>query len=151
MRWARPFESRIEYEPNTGCWLWSGAVDACGYGRINVAGHTRRAHRIAYIEARGAIPPGLEVLHRCDTPCCVNPEHLTTGTHAANMADMAAKGRAASKSGPRNGRAKISPSLAAEIRTSEADAQSLAAELGLHFCTIYRIRRSKHWTMESQL
>lgn len=74
--------TRIEFDTNGGCWLWSGAVDEFGYGRINIRGRNTKAHRAAFLEFTGAIPEGREVLHTCDTPCCVNPAHLIPGTHA---------------------------------------------------------------------
>ncbi len=82
-----------EPEPNTGCWLWLGRRDDEGYGRFKANG-VRLAHREFYLHHRGAIPDGHDVLHRCDTPACVNPNHLFTGTHADNMRDMIKKGRA---------------------------------------------------------
>jgi hypothetical protein len=73
----------------TGCWLWTAARSKSGYGSF--AG--RRAHRVAHEFALGPIPPGLHVLHTCDVPACVRPDHLWLGTHADNMADKVAKGR----------------------------------------------------------
>lgn len=138
--------TRIEFDTNGGCWLWSGAVDEFGYGRINIRGRNTKAHRAAFLEFTGAIPEGREVLHTCDTPCCVNPAHLIPGTHAENMADMAKKGRADSKRGPRNTKAKITPELANEIRRSTASARDVAERYGLHWATVYRVRRGQHWT-----
>lgn len=86
------------FEENTdrsesGCHVWTGAKTDKGYGLIEVAGKTRRAHRVAYETFKGAIPAGLLILHRCDNPSCVNPEHLRAGTQAENMQEMVAKGR----------------------------------------------------------
>jgi hypothetical protein len=86
-------------EPNTGCLLWLGKVGTDGYGLFKVGGKRRAAHRVSYEIHKGPIPPGLWVLHRCDTPACVNPEHLFLGTHADNMRDMVAKGRMAGTGG----------------------------------------------------
>ena len=78
-----------------GCVVWLGPKDADGYGMVRMSGNVvRRAPRIAYALAKGAIPDGMIVMHACDNPPCVNPEHLTIGTHADNMADKVAKGRA---------------------------------------------------------
>jgi hypothetical protein len=82
------------------CIEWQGYLDKNGYG-ITSMGTVRdgtlkngvRAHRKSWIEAYGPIPEGLLVLHRCDNPSCVNPEHLFLGTQSDNMRDMWEKGK----------------------------------------------------------
>lgn len=83
-------------EPNTGCWLWCGGTrnKRVGlYGGITVRRRSLYAHRVSYEVFVGPIPEGLDVLHRCDQPACINPEHLTAGTHRENMQDCLRKGR----------------------------------------------------------
>jgi hypothetical protein len=75
------------------CWEWLATKNNKGYGRIQVNGKSRLAHRISYGLKNGEIPRGLEVLHKCDNPLCVNPKHLFLGTHKDNLQDMAKKGR----------------------------------------------------------
>src|SRR5438132_871214 len=77
-----------------GCWLWTASVKGpeCPYGTFS-AGGTRAVHRISYELAFGAIPAGMFVLHDCDTPLCVRPDHLFLGTQQDNMRDMIRKGR----------------------------------------------------------
>ena len=86
----------IQPEPNSGCWLWTGRVARNGYGTWGGgrSGERISAHRLAWQEANGPVPDGLQVLHRCDVRCCVNPEHLFLGTARENTRDMMAKGRA---------------------------------------------------------
>jgi len=76
-----------------GCWEWTGSKNNHGYGRINVNRYPAYAHRVAYELVTGEDITGLELLHSCDNPGCVNPDHLTPGTHKENMRDMTAKGR----------------------------------------------------------
>ena len=76
-----------------GCWEFTGPRANYGYGKVGFADGMRAAHRISWEHHNGPIPVGMLVLHRCDNPPCVNPEHLWIGTQADNMRDMVAKGR----------------------------------------------------------
>ena len=78
-----------------GCWVWNGAKRTkFSYGVFSIKHQNHQAHRIAWELVNGSIPDGLFVLHKCDNPPCVNPEHLFLGTHIDNMRDMVKKGRA---------------------------------------------------------
>lgn len=87
----------------SGCWLWTAAVDRDGYGKFQFPGPTgqvhQRAHRWAYEHFVGPIPSGHVVMHRCDTPRCVNPNHLDVGLPIDNNDDKVAKGRQAKQWG----------------------------------------------------
>ena len=78
----------------TGCLIYSGYVGTHGYGQIGFDKRVYRAHRFSWEAWRGEIPPGLHVLHSCDTRACINVDHLFLGTQAQNMRDMIEKGRA---------------------------------------------------------
>lgn len=94
---ARPLQERFEEKyipvPEAGCWLWTAAVDTYGYGRIGFGDGLISAHRVSWALYRGEIPNGLCVLHACDVPSCVNPDHLFLGTHSDNSKDCFNKGR----------------------------------------------------------
>lgn len=84
----------MRLEPETGCWVWKNNKDRDSYGRVRIGGRkTTGAHRLSYITFVGQIPNGMRVLHKCDNPSCVNPEHLFLGTHSDNMRDMYNKRR----------------------------------------------------------
>lgn len=84
----------INYNFTTPCLLWTGRKSKDGYGKINRKGKTLSAHRYSWTLVNGPIPEGLFVLHKCDVPTCINPDHLFLGTHQDNMDDMKNKGRA---------------------------------------------------------
>lgn len=77
-----------------GCWLWIAGAEASGYGAFGVTLHRRvRAHVVSMMLHLGTVDLGACVLHKCDNPPCVNPEHLFLGSRADNMADKKQKGR----------------------------------------------------------
>ena len=76
------------------CVEWRGGRDRDGYG-ISYVGGRRGAHRFTWEKTYGKIPDGFCVLHHCDNPPCVNPEHLFLGTNLDNVRDRDAKGRQA--------------------------------------------------------
>lgn len=84
----------IHPEPNSGCWLWTGAISSDGYGYIRDGdGGKKPASHVALMLYAKAVPAGLQACHRCDNPYCANPDHLFVGTHKENTADKMAKGR----------------------------------------------------------
>lgn len=108
LRTKKPVEERFwaRVEKTPGCWIWTMArkkyfLSKYRYGRLNINGKNYRAHRISWEIHYGKIPKGLCVLHRCDNPCCVRPDHLFLGTRADNNRDTMLKGRKAT--GKRHG------------------------------------------------
>lgn len=75
------------------CWLWTRYRQSHGYGAMYFNSTRQLTHRISWQLANGAIPPGMNVLHRCDVGACVNPDHLFLGTQPDNVRDMIDKGR----------------------------------------------------------
>lgn len=90
------FWSRVNKSAAGGCWTYEGPKRA-GYGLICVDGKSTGAHRYSFEINCGEIPSGKHIMHACDTPSCVNPEHLSIGTHSENMVDMYRKGRGNNK------------------------------------------------------
>lgn len=144
------FSRKYQVDDTTGCWVWTASILQTGYGQIQVDGRPMKAHRLSWILARGPIPDGLCVCHRCDNPKCVNPDHLFLGTAAENTADRHAKGRSAM--GPGSGTAKLNEQTVAEIRRLYTryghvnNSVHLARRFGVAHSTIGRIVRGERWT-----
>ena len=88
------------YISRNGCWEWTAGTDGCGYGRIWFNNKNQTAHTVAYSVFVGPIPDGQHVLHSCDNPKCINPSHLSLGTHLDNMRHKAERGRVSGDKNP---------------------------------------------------
>lgn len=120
------FWDKVDQGP--GCWIWTAARDGNGYGRVGNKTGTYAAHRVAYERTIGPIPDGMHVLHKCDTPACVRPDHLFLGTHADNMRDMAIKRRG--NGGPSAGLTPEEVKLARQWRSEGLAFHIIAQRLG---------------------
>lgn len=127
-----------------GCWLWHAGCDREGYGRTKWLGKTTRAHRVAYTLTYGAIPIGLAVLHRCDTPACCNPKHLFLGTPRDNYVDAKSKDR--HSRGERNGCSKLTATEVIAIRRDGRRQIDIAADYGIRQSTVSEIKLRHRWS-----
>jgi hypothetical protein len=148
-----PIEERLEAhsmpEPMTGCTLWIGGSTPKGYGSLGFLGTTRPAHRVSYMVHVGPIPDGLHVLHRCDTPACINPDHLFLGTNTDNVRDKVSKGRASSLPGELHPMARLTAEQVLDIRHRRHRGENsamLAKAYGLSRGGVACICSGKTWT-----
>lgn len=117
--------------------------DKSGYGMGKYLGQFMRLHRAVYCSVNGVDPADIKgkvVMHRCDNPRCINPDHLLLGTHKDNMRDMSVKGR--------QPKPKLSPELvtqAAELEQSGISQREIAERLGVAQSTISRALRKRTW------
>lgn len=91
------FWQKVEKRGGNKCWIWTGARDNHGYGKIGVGGGPNRvnlkAHRLSYEMRFGLIQGQNVICHTCDNPSCVNPNHLFEGSQKDNVKDAVRKGR----------------------------------------------------------
>lgn len=130
-----------QVDMSAGCWLWTGALDRDGYG-IFAAKPWQRAHRFSYWLHQGSLPAGLYVMHTCDVPACVNPQHLVLGTAEDNASDRDQKGRQfkgaprphpEKSQGERNPAAKLSVEQVRLMRERYASGSVTQRELAVTF------------------
>lgn len=128
----------------SGCWEWRGYVSPKGYGRFNhKAGNL--AHRFSLSLKLGRlVGNGLSVLHSCDNPRCVNPDHLSEGNHFDNMSEAASKLRFS--------HAKLNPDNVLEIykRSQTEGTYKLSKEFGVVPAAIRAIRDGRNWKWLTQ-
>lgn len=117
------------YRTAKSCWIWEAAKDPNGYGRFWFEGQMRLAHRISYQIFVGIIPSNLDVLHDCNNPSCVNPEHLKLGTHQDNMTDLALAGTHSNQ--------KINYPTAIRMRQNGQTFQQIANYFGCSKAAVY--------------
>lgn len=138
------FWGRVSPLGEDECWLWRGGTTR-GYGVFTVATKHVYAHRVSWELHKGPIENGLDVLHRCDVPLCVNPNHLFLGTQTDNVNDMWAKGRANPPVGERNRHAKLTAEQVYEIRDSSKSLRELALQYGVTMSMLSSIKRRASW------
>jgi hypothetical protein len=142
--------SRVDCKSD-GCWIWNGPVNKAGYGVVGKGGRSGGmllTHRVSWEMLRGPIPDGMNVLHRCDSPPCVNPDHLFLGTQADNVADMLAKGRGNAPTGSRHYRAKLNEQMVLSIRQARREGVAysiLAKQYKVAIATIWHVASYHTW------
>lgn len=140
-------EAKVSPEPNSGCWIWLGAVDKDGYGKTThtASGLKRhvRCHRLVYELLVGPIPKGKLLLHGCDNACCVNPEHMEIGTQVKNISDRDRRGRTA------RGDSHVCATLTTEkvlaIRSTEGRTSDVARQFGITPSHVWLIKNRRIW------
>jgi hypothetical protein len=162
----KKFAIRSTGRNEKGCWIWSGSKDLDGYGSIRDGSKMKRAHRVSWELHKGSIPMGAYILHKCNNPSCVNPEHLSIGDHKENMQDRKANGKLWHSSGHKEamrkkmtGRVitwgaklsealkKLTPEQCLDILKRTAKGEKvihLAAEFGVHRTTISKVKRNQY-------
>lgn len=142
-------QKRLEYysipDPASGCTICWAAPKVLNYPGIQVGRQNLLASRVAWSVYRGPIPEGIDVCHHCDFPPCVDPDHLFLGTHADNMADRNRKNRQARLRGEMAGRSKLTQDDALEIFEASGTLKELSKRYGVHFSTIWGIKRKRAW------
>lgn len=137
--WVR-FWSKVSKNDGDGCWEWTGVIQNEGYGRFWLKPKMITAHRFSYELHHGAIKCGALVLHRCDNPKCVRPDHLFLGTPADNMQDMLKKDR-------KRGIVLSVPTvkdIKRRLHTGECY-KAIARDLGVTANSVYFIKIGKTW------
>jgi len=151
---AKPVVAKIT---SNNCWqVVSHVPNPDGYielhrkQKMTGALKTNGAHRLSFEKFIGPIPKHLSVLHRCDNPACVNPDHLFLGTQLQNMQDAKNKGRLKNQTGQQNGNAKLNDRKVKEIKKlyfdNNEDYKTLATKYGVTTATIGQIIRGVRWT-----
>lgn len=131
---------------SAGCWEWCGPVNKEGRGLFCYGdSQSRVATRVMFRLVRGYLDSSLGVLHTCDNPNCVNPDHLIQGTQLDNMQQMRERNRAADISGAKNPRAILTADDVKYIRQSNRRNVDLSRFFGVNYRTISAIRHNKIW------
>ena len=147
------FWSKVDKKGEDECWNWLGHIRDDGYGWAAYKGHIL-AHRLSWIINKGEIPEDKDVLHRCNNPTCVNPNHLYLGTQIENIKQRNDEGRTNRPIGERNPHAKLNWTDVDKIRekyaTGKYTQQSLANEFGVSVGEISHIVKKRTWIKEAK-
>lgn len=139
------FVSKVAAPDVRGCRNWTGTRNKWGYGYFWLNGKMRRAHKVAWETVNGPVPDGALIMHRCDNPACVNPDHLSLGSQQDNNDDMQRKGRNRQPQGERHGSARLTADDVQIIRRSQEQSSVLARQFGVSYYTVRKIRLGLKW------
>lgn len=148
----------------TNCWEWTGFRTKDGYGRFRLEGHSIGAHRFSFEGEHGEVPADLCVLHHCDHPPCIRPDHLYLGSKKNNAEDRERRQRGnhargdrhgtkthpGLHSGQRNSRVKLSEASVRSIRAAFSDGVPQAALADMHAVSrqaIFKIVNRLTWRL----
>lgn len=148
LEWER-FWSKVAPTNERGCRLWTGSTARFGHGTFWDGKKSEFAHRWAYESAVCPIPDNMCVIHKCDVPACVSPNHLMLGTRAENNSDKGAKRRGRGPLGERAWNSKLSEDSVRAIREAYAAGSASQCELGKRYgvsqVLVGRIVNRKTW------
>lgn len=137
------FWSRVDRSGT--CWLWKGSTANDGYGSVTWNGRLYRCSHVAIFLTHGQWPARF-VLHKCDNPPCVNPEHLYEGGHVENSQDKVSRGR--QSRGEKHGNSKLTEMQVVEIKkliAARATQTEIARRFGVDQSAISLIATGKMW------
>lgn len=153
---------QVEYDPESGCLVYTGYVGPNGYGRATINGKRDTIHRHAHRIFIGPIPDGLNILHACDNRRCIHPGHISAGTQQENIAQAVARGRMSygalhymkrpeykgCRAGSKNCGAKLDEDdvrTIRELKRGGVPVNALAAASGVTAHQIHRIIKGDRW------
>jgi len=151
------FEEYYIPEPMSGCWIWIGSTCA-GYGRVGMKqlkrifinikkmpfiGREVYAHRLSWFLFKGTNPKELDVLHKCDNPLCVNPDHLFLGTQKDNIMDRNKKDRQAK--GEKSGLSKLTEEEIRNIKNDKRKQTEIGKDYKVTKQNIFLIKHGVTW------
>jgi len=114
-----------------------------GYGLFSFKGSCCLAHRISHLLFKGTLDDELDVMHSCDNPKCVNPDHLSQGTRTDNMQDCKRKGR--HTPGEKHGRSKLTEDQAKAVKAMPGFQKDIAKHFGISQAQVSEIKRGTKW------
>ena len=152
---ADRLKAHVSVREDTGCWDWTASKTPLGYGQVRYKGTRELAHRASWMVFRGEIPKDAStygtqnVLHRCDNPSCINPDHLFLGDQSDNANDAVSKNRWGKRGlkGEAHGRAVVTYDMVREIRSMESllSARQLGERFGLSKGAVLHILKRRTW------
>lgn len=136
------------YENEEGCHICtSHSRDAGGYIRYKVNGKLKKLHKHLFEQTYGEAPEGHVVMHICDTPSCINLEHLKLGTQKENVIDCISKQRKWIPIGECNPRAKLTEAQVKEILKDNRRQIDIARDYEISQAQVSAIKLHKSWAM----